>query len=137
MKNNILTIYNEMNHFGRVNNMTYEVIQPGEIIYRFTPVKEHLATKTAVHGGVLAAYMDAIIGVAALSAVYQEEKLVATIEFKINFIAPALENEELIGKGVVLSKGKSTLVCKGEILNPQGKTIAIAQGTLKSYPFPK
>ena len=130
---NIFETYNQMNEFGRDHGMTYKVISPGHIEYFFTPVQKHLATKTAIHGGMIAAFMDAIIGVAALSAVYAEGKLVATVEFKINLLAPAKANLQLKGIGQVVSKGKSTLVVNGNILDNQGILIATGLGTLKSY----
>ena len=52
--------------------------------FTFTIQEKHLATPVAAHGGALAALADALIGVAALSAVAEELKLVSTIEFKIN-----------------------------------------------------
>lgn len=130
---NILEIYNQMNEFGRDHSMAFKVISPGSIEYDFTPTKRHLATTHAVHGGMIAAFMDAIIGVAALSAVHEEGKLVATVEFKLNFVAPARENVSLKGIGNVISKGNSTLVVTGNILDNQGQLIASALGTLKSY----
>ena len=63
----------------------------------------------------LAAYMDAIIGVAALSAVHHEGKYVTTVEFKLNFLAPARSGVELKGIGTVITKGKSTLVVSGKV----------------------
>lgn len=133
MGQNLLERYNEMNEFGKDHQLTYTVIEPGHIVYQFTPQKRHLATTHAVHGGMVAAFMDAVIGVAALSAVYDEGKLVATIEFKINFLAPAGINSPLKGIGKVIQKGNSILVTAGEIFDNQGKLIASAQGTLKSY----
>jgi uncharacterized protein (TIGR00369 family) len=130
---NILELYNQMNEFGKDHDMKFTVISPGKIEYSFTPQQRHLATTHAIHGGMLAAYMDAIIGVAALSAVHHEGKYVATIEFKINFLSPAYSGNELIGHGNVITNGKSTLVVSGNIIDNQGNLIATGLGTLKSY----
>lgn len=122
-----------MNEFGRDHEMKFNVISPGNIEYFFTPQHKHLATTIAIHGGMIAAYMDAIIGVAALSAVYLEGKYVATVEFKINFIAPAKPSNLLKGTGIVINKGKSTIVVSGNIVDSQGNLIATGLGTLKAY----
>lgn len=135
MEKNLLDLYNQVNAFGRDHEMTYRVLDPGHIEYQFTPGTRHLATTTAVHGGMIAAYMDAVIGVAALSAVYHEGKLVATVEFKINFTAPATAGNQLTGTGKLIQKGRSMLVVKGDITNEQGTLIATAIGTLKAYPY--
>ena len=71
----ILEIYNKYNSFGRFIDMNYEIITPGEIVYKLKSKPEFLATKHAVHGGLIAAFMDAIVGVASLSAVIEEAKL--------------------------------------------------------------
>lgn len=134
MEKNLLDLYNSSNQFGKVHGMTYEILEPGHIVYHFTPGQQHMATATVVHGGMIAAFMDAIISVAALSAVYQEQKLIATVEFKINYTAQASPGQPLTGTGQVIQKGKSMLVAKGEITDINGKLIATALGTLKAYP---
>jgi len=48
-------------------------------------------------------------------------------------LAPAKANLQLKGIGQVVSKGKSTLVVNGNILDNQGILIATGLGTLKSY----
>jgi len=96
-----------------------------------------LATPTAIHGGMLAAMMDGIIGVAALSAVAKENKLVSTVEFKINYFKPAFLGDQLTGKGKVDHKGNRIIHASGEIYNQKNELIAKALGTLNAYPFEK
>lgn len=133
----LIDLYNKNNHFGQTMGMNFKVISPGEIVYTIDVKKELLATPTAMHGGAIAGFMDAIIGVAALSAVAEQGKVVSTVEFKINFLKPALLNEKLTGKGKVIQKGNRLLVVNGEILNQHSETIAIATGTLNAYPVEK
>jgi len=133
----ILETYNKYNNFGRLLDMDYQIISPGNISYSFKVLEEHLATKTAAHGGVLAAYMDAIIGVASLSAVANDKKVVATIEFKINYLKPAFLNDLLIGKGKVIQKGNRIIITEGKIYNQNKELICTAIGTLNAYPFVK
>jgi uncharacterized protein (TIGR00369 family) len=92
-----------------------------------------LATQHAAHGGALAAFMDAILGVASLSAVADEGKLLAVIEFKINYLKPALLGDSLIGKGKVLQKGKRILITEAEIFNQKNELIAKSIGKFTSY----
>lgn len=123
-----------MNHFGRFMQMDYTILNPGIVEYKLNIREELLATKHAAHGGALAAFMDAILGVASLSAVADEGKLIATIEFKINYLKPALLADTLIGKGKVIQKGKRILITEGEIFNHKNELIAKAVGTFTSYP---
>lgn len=133
----IIEIYNEFNEFGKWLNLSYLIETPGEISYTMKVEKQMLATRTAAHGGILAAFMDAIVGVASLSSVYLEGKVVSTIEFKINFLKAALLNDTLLGKGKVLQKGNRILVTQGEIYNQKGELLCTCLSTLNAYPFEK
>lgn len=123
-----------MNHFGRFMQMDYNILSPGVVEYKLTVREDLLATKHAAHGGALAAFMDAILGVTSLSAVADEGKLVATIEFKINYLKPALIGDTLLGKGKVIQKGNRILIAEGEIYNQNNELIAKSIGTFNSYP---
>jgi len=128
----IIKEYNENNLFGNWMEMDFDIKNPGEIEYHMEVKKHHQAVKNVAHGGSIAAMMDGVLGVAAFSAVSEEGKHVATVEFKINFLNPALVGDKLSGKGKVIRKGKKLLVVEGEIANENG-VIAIATGTFTSY----
>jgi uncharacterized protein (TIGR00369 family) len=66
-----------------------------------------------VHGGVVAMVLDSACGYAALTAMPAESDVVS-VEFKINFLRPAL-GERLIARGRVLRTGRSISVCQGEV----------------------
>lgn len=127
--------YNQYNAFGRLLDMSFKVIEPGKIEYKLSVKKEHLATPIAAHGGLIGAFVDAALGTAALSAVYKENKVVSTIEYKLNFISPALEGDELLAFGKVESQGNRIIVTSCEVLciNRQNKLIAKAMGTFNAY----
>ena len=59
--------------------MKLTIIEPGSISYEMKVLPKHLATPTTIHGGMVAAMMDGVIGVAGLSAVAQEGKLVCSV----------------------------------------------------------
>ena len=133
----LIELYNKMNHYGRANGMELKVIEPGTIEYRMTVREDHLATPLAAHGGTLAGFMDAILGVASLSAVAKDDKLVSTLEFKINYLLPARPGDVLIGNGRVDHQGKVILTASGEITNENGDVLAKGLGTFRAYPFEK
>ena len=117
--------------------MKLTIIEPGSISYEMKVLPKHLATPTTIHGGMVAAMMDGVIGVAGLSAVAQEGKLVSTVEFKISYYNPALVGDILTGKGIVEKKGSRIIYASGEIYNQNNKIIAKALGTLNAYPIEK
>ena len=133
----LLEIYNEVNQFGNDHNFKLTIVKPGEIIYEMEVLPKHLATPQTIHGGMIAAMMDGVLGVAGLSTVAQENKLVSTVEFKISYFNPALLGDILTGKGTVDKKGNRIIYTSGEIYNQKNEIIAKAMGTLNAYPIEK
>lgn len=133
MREKILAFYNGTNAFGRFMGMNLRKVEPGDIEYQMEITPDLLATPTFAHGGSLSALMDGILGVAALSAVADEGKMVATIEFKINYLAPAEAGTVVTGVGKLVHKGSRLLVAEGKITDGNGKLIVAASGTFRSY----
>lgn len=133
----LLALYNETNQFGKLNGMELLSYSDGEIEYVMTIKQIHLATPIAAHGGVLAAYMDGVMGVAALTSSAKNLCLVSTVEFKINYLKPVILGDVLTGKGSVISAGKRIIIAKGEIFNQKGELVSIATGTFNAYPYQK
>ena len=133
----LLEVYNQVNHFGKENGMKLTIIKPGEIEYEMEVLEKHLATPKVIHGGMVAAMMDGVIGVAPLSLVASEQKLVSTVEYKINYFRPAFLGDTLTGRGRVDYRGKRIIHSSGEIVNQKGEIVAKAMGTFNAYPFEK
>lgn len=134
----ILRLYNSINNYGTINNLELEIINDGHIKYTMPVKEEHLATPIAIHGGVMAAFMDALLGVAALSASCQEGKLVSTLEFKINYFAPARPKDVLLGEGKVIQKGNRIIVAEADVkVKGSSRLVAKGMGTFSAYPIEK
>jgi acyl-coenzyme A thioesterase PaaI-like protein len=67
MAKSILEQYVEKNQFGHWLGMDFKELNPGQIAYYLTIESKHLATPLAAHGGVIAALVDATLGVSGLS----------------------------------------------------------------------
>jgi len=65
------------------------------------------------HGAVTGAIADSAGGYAALTLAPPDRE-VLTVEYKVNFLAPAL-GEKLVARGEVLSAGRRLFVCKAEV----------------------
>jgi len=140
MKEKIIELYRQYNSFGNQMNMDFEILEPGKVLYRMTIGIEHLATPVAAHGGAIAGLMDATLGVAGLSKTAEQGKIVSTVEFKINYLAPVSLGDELEAVGTVISAGKRILFIEGEIFKwreGQKKLLAKASGTFNAYPAEK
>lgn len=135
----IIEQYIKDNNFGRVVGMDFKIIEPGVVHYFLTINESHLSTPRATHGGVIAAMMDGVLGVAALSKTVLENRIVSTVEFKINYLAPSLLGDELVGVGKIENAGKRLIITSGDIIctNRNNMLIAKAMGTFNAYPVEK
>ena len=129
----LIDIYNQNNLFGIENNLELKIISEGKIEYTMQLEKKHLALQDLVHGGAIAGFMDAVLSVAAFSAVSNKNKNVATIEFKINYLRPVRKLQILKGKGAVIKVGSKLLFVEGEIFNNENELVATGTGTIMQF----
>ena len=123
------------NAFGKWLEMDFEVKSEGLVYYTIIIKNTHLATPKAAHGGVIAAFVDAALGVAGLSAIAKDQKVVSTIEYKLNFLSPAFLDDELLAIGKVEQKGNRILISSCDVFckNRNNVLIAKALGTFNIY----
>jgi acyl-CoA thioesterase len=133
----IILAYKKGNNFGRLIEMEFELFNPGELEYKIKITEVHLATPYAAHGGVVSALMDSVLGISALSMVCTDDKIVSTVEMKLNFLAPVRLGDQLTGTAIVLSKGNRIVVTEAEIKNQNGLLVAKGMGTFNAYPKEK
>ncbi|MEO6305214.1 MAG: PaaI family thioesterase [Bacteroidia bacterium] len=132
---NLIEKYIENNHFGKLMGIEFKIVSEGVVDYFITIQKDHLATPHAAHGGVIAALIDSALGVAGLSSVYKENKVVSTVEYKSNFLSPAFLDDQLVAKAKVEQKGNRLLIISCDVfcLNRENKLIAKSLGTFNAY----
>jgi len=126
--------YIEYNAFGRLIGMSFNITQPGIVEYSMTIRLEHLATPKAAHGGLIAGFLDAVVGVGALSAVCEEGMIVSTVEMKVSYFEPILLGDHITGISKMMKRGKRILFMEGEVFNQHGVLVAKAIATLNAYP---
>lgn len=84
-----------------------------------------------IHAGILTTIADSACGYAAFTLMPPGSG-VLSIEFKVNFLSPAL-GEKFIGTGKVIRAGKTITVCSGEVYAVNGgaeKLVAAMQATM-------
>ena len=129
--------YIECNQFGKLIGMNFIVKSAGNIEYHLTIDSNHLATPIAAHGGVITALIDAALGVAGLSAVCENDKVVSTLEMSTHFLSPAFLGDSLTVNATVISKGNRILVIEAKVYNQKSQLIATGNGTFNAYPKEK
>jgi uncharacterized protein (TIGR00369 family) len=88
-----------------------------------------------LHAGAVTALVDSACGYSALSLAPPGTE-VLTVEYKVNFLAPA-EGERFLASGRVVRSGKTVTVCSGEVVAIVGsseKPVAIMLATIITAP---
>lgn len=87
-------------------------VRPGEVEISL-PFREDLLQQHGyLHGAVIAAIVDSACGYAARSLM-PSGATVLTVEYKVNFLAPA-SGQRIVARGTVLKPGRNLTVCYGE-----------------------
>ena len=74
-----------------------------------------------IHGGAISALCDTSVGIALATMVDDINKLL-TVEFKINFLAPA--DEDVTARAKIIYKGRRTAVGESEVRKKDGTIVA-------------
>lgn len=131
----LLELFQKINNFDKHLNLELNN-NSDKLQYSLTIANEHLSSPKTSHGAVIAAMMDAVLGIEALSHAVSKGCLCSTVEFKINYLQPALLGDKLTGHAQIDFKGKSLVVTSATI-NCGEKLVAKGQGTFNLYPFEK
>ena len=111
------------------------LIAPGEVHIALLPRPELSQQHGYIHAGALTSVLDSACGYAALT-VAPAGLDVLTVEFKINFVRPAVA-DRFVAIGKVTKAGKTLTVCQGEVvgeLDSRRETVAIMQATIINIP---
>ena len=133
----LIQAYIEQNKFGRLIGASFFVIKQGVVEYSLLVREKHLATPNAMHGGCIAALLDATIGVGALSLVCEKDMVVSTLELKVTFLNACGLGEKLTCTSVPIKAGNRLIFMEAELRNEPGMLLAKASATLNVYPKEK
>ncbi|HEU5001478.1 MAG TPA: PaaI family thioesterase [Actinomycetota bacterium] len=99
------------------------------------PATGWLASPTGlVEGGMIAMLADAALQ-SAIATTAPPGCAVASVDLKVNFLRPCpTDGRLLLGKGSVVHQGKSLVIANGEVLNADGKRVAIGTGSALLLP---
>jgi uncharacterized protein (TIGR00369 family) len=105
----------------------FESLTAGRLVATM-PVRDELLTPLgAMHGGVMAGFVDHTLG-CVLYPLMKRGQWAATTEFKLNYLR-AVKSGTLTAEATVLAMGRRSAVVKVEVAN-DGKLACVAQGTL-------
>jgi uncharacterized protein (TIGR00369 family) len=102
----------------------------GRVVAKFTSGDEHQGYPGVVHGGIVTAMLDEVLGRVAIAA----ERWMVTGRLNIRFRRPIPVGETLTAVGEVVSWKKHILEARGEIRLAGGQVGAEATGTFLEIP---
>jgi uncharacterized protein (TIGR00369 family) len=82
------------------------------------------------HGAVTGAIADTASGYAAMT-LGPPDCGVLTVEYKVNFLAPA-HGEKLVARGEVVTAGRRLFVCRAEVSAVEGRDECVCAATLQT-----
>lgn len=82
-----------------------------------------------IQGGFLAAMLDDTLG-PALVATLPPNQFAPTLDLHVQFLRPARPGR-LVGHGRIVQRGRDVCFLAGELLNSDGKTVAVATATAR------
>ncbi|MCJ7771918.1 MAG: PaaI family thioesterase, partial [Desulfobacterales bacterium] len=113
-----------------------ERVDKGYFESRLRIRKEHSQQDGFVHAGVIATMADHTAGYSAYTLVPDDHRIL-TIEFKINYLRPAI-GEEIVCRSKVINSGRKIIISESEIYSLNGgeeKIVSKAIVTLMSVPM--
>ncbi len=118
---------------GLMTNLGAQIlaVRPGEVEIELASREDLTQQHGFVHGAAVAAIVDTACGYAAISLLAENFEVV-TVEFKINFVSPAL-GEKIRAYGRVKKAGKTLTVCEGDafaVKDGKEKLVATMQATM-------
>ena len=122
----VLRIMEDVVPFNRHLGIRGESASEGRCVLRL-PVRAELVgdpRRPALHGGVISSLMDTAGGVAAWSALGEDET-VSTVDLSVDYLEPAGMQDDLRAEAVLLRKGNR--VCHVRVSVTQG-AVLVAEG---------
>ena len=114
-------------YFPKLVGLTVEEVRRDYCRMRL-PFRHELEQPAGVvHGGAIATLLDSVV-VPAIGSGYKSETNFSTIELKVQYMR-ALREEDAIGEGWVVQRGRSIVFCEAEIHGGTSKKV-IARGQM-------
>ncbi|WP_234002389.1 MULTISPECIES: PaaI family thioesterase [unclassified Erythrobacter] len=105
-----------------------------EITLRFRAPESFVTPRGSVQGGLVAGFLDEVMGWAHVWATDQAEAPL-NLEISMSLLKPVMAGP-LIGKGRVVRRGRKVIFLEGELFDEAGKLLARATSTAIPTPRP-
>ena len=112
----------------------------GELTTRYTPPPSFASPRGAVQGGLIAGFLDEVMGGALLAVTEARfgedgQRLPLNLDMKLTFVR-MVPLDTITAKGRVVRVGKRVAFLEGELFDREGNLLARATSTALSTPVP-
>ena len=114
--------------FPMLLGMQIDMLEYGQARLRLPYGQDITQGMGYIHGGVIGALCDTSVAIALFTMLEKDQKIL-TVEFKINFIAPA--DKEVRSVARIIHKGRRTAVGDVEVMSCDG--VLVAKGLVTYY----
>jgi acyl-CoA thioesterase len=110
-----------MEFFG----INVKYLAEGRAVGVLTVKEEHSNSQGISHGGMTAALVDTVMGI----AIFTLNRRVVTLEMNLNYLAPVRAGDTLTAEARVVHRGSNTAVSEAEVYNDRKELVAKSRGT--------
>ena len=109
---------------GKTMNFRMTEAEEGRVVFRGSPLEQHLNPSGVIHGGWAATILDSALGCCVWTRV-PVGLAYTTAEFKVNLVRPmSPKTGEVICEARVVHMGRSIATCEGTLKTLEGKLVA-------------
>ncbi len=108
--------------------MELRELEEGRALFTLRVDERFFNAGGVVHGGVFASIADAAVAAALATLVDHDRESIATVEMKINYLAPS-RGGELAAEGRIIQRGRSVAVGECTVRDGEGRMLARAMAT--------
>ena len=115
--------------FARLFGMTLQEAESGRVTASIPAVEWLCSPARTIYGGLIAFFADAMM-TAAVGTTLPAGSSSATLDLKVQYLRPGFaDGRALTCRGEVVHRGRTLAVARAEILNADGKALALATGS--------
>ena len=110
-------------------------VEPGRVLFEYTPVFDHYNPLGTVHGGIAATLLDSVMG-CCIHSTLKAGVGYTTLEIKVNYVRAMTDKTGPVkAEGKVINVGARIATSEGKLYDSTGKLLAHGTTTCLIFPI--
>jgi uncharacterized protein (TIGR00369 family) len=120
---------------SRVLGFRVSEVEPGRVVFDYTPVFDHYNPLGTVHGGIAATLLDSVMG-CCIHTTLKAGMGYTTVEIKVNYVRAMTDKTGPVkAEGKVINVGSRIGTSEGKLYDGAGKLLAHGTTTCLIFPI--